>query len=93
MKVAMVAFGVGHDVSITAIVRSTSLTVMPTTRIIFFRLLMPAAMVTDERGTFKNSAKKRMQASLALPSTGGEVSSTFRESPTIPEMRSRRALG
>jgi hypothetical protein len=50
------------SVSIAAMVRSTSLTVMRATRITFFRLLMPPAMVTDERDTFKNSAKRRMQA-------------------------------
>jgi hypothetical protein len=28
-------------------------------------------MVTEDRGTFKSFAKNSMQASLALPSTGG----------------------
>ena len=43
-------------------------------------------MVTDERGTFKNSAKKAMQASLARPSMGGAVSASFSASPTSPVM-------
>src|SRR6266446_8356719 len=56
----------------------------PATRITLFRLLWPAAIVTDERGTFKSFAKKSMQASLALPSTGGAVSESLSASPTCP---------
>jgi hypothetical protein len=57
------------------------------------RLLVPAAMVTEERGTFKKSEKNRMQASLARPSVGGAVSSSFKLSPTCPQMRSRLPRG
>src|SRR5712692_3897115 len=56
----------------------------PATRITLFRLVWPAAIVTDERGTFKSFAKNSMQASLALPSTGGAVSATLRASPIWP---------
>ena len=52
--------------------------------ITLFRLLWPAAIVTDERGTFKSFAKKSMQASFALPSTGGAVNETLSASPTLP---------
>src|ERR1700690_915180 len=58
--------------------------VRPATRITLFRLLWPAAIVTEERGTFKSSAKNSMQAWLALPSTGGAVRATFNAPPTSP---------
>ena len=50
-------------------------------------------MVTEERGTFKKSEKKSIQASFALPSRGGAVISSLSTSPSTPEIRSRRALG
>src|SRR5712692_2983609 len=56
----------------------------PATRITLFRLVWPAAIVTDERGTFKSFAKNSIQAWLALPSIGGAVSATLRASPTWP---------
>jgi len=62
----------------------TSSAVNPSTRITLFRLLWPAAILTDDRGTFKSLAKKSMQASLAFPSTGGAVSETLSASPTSP---------
>ena len=49
-----------------------------------FGWLSPAAMVTDERGTFKSMAKKSTQASLAFPSTGGAARATFSASPISP---------
>src|ERR1019366_2720568 len=58
----------------------------PATRITLFRLVWPAAIVTEERGTFKRFAKNSMQASLALPSAGGAVRESFRASPTSPVM-------
>ena len=66
---------------------------MPEMRTTLLRLLSPAAMVMDERGTFKSMEKKRIQASFARPSIAGAVSSSFNASPTMPEMRSRLALG
>jgi len=65
---------------------STCAADMPLTRISLFRLVSPAAIVTDERGTFKNSARNAMQASLARPSSGGAVSASFTASPTVPVM-------
>jgi len=56
----------------------------PATRITFWRLLWPEAMVTEERGTFKSFAKNSTQASLARPSTGGEVRESFSASPSSP---------
>jgi hypothetical protein len=50
----------------------------------FLRLLWPEAIVTEDRGTFKSFAKKSMQASLALPSTGGAVKDNFSASATTP---------
>lgn len=55
-------------------------------RMTLFRLFWPDAMVTEERGTLKSFAKKSIQASLALPSTGGAVSATFSASPSSPVM-------
>src|SRR5712692_37010 len=60
--------------------------VSPSTRIIFFRLVSPDAMVTEERGAFKRFAKNSMQASFARPSTGGAVRDSFRASPSSPVM-------
>src|SRR5579862_8851421 len=57
------------------------------------RLVWPDAMVTELRDTFKSFAKNSMQASLALPSTGGEVKETFRASPSSPVMSFFFALG
>src|SRR5271166_101162 len=65
---------------------STCMAERPLTRIILFRLLSPAAIVTDDRGTFKTSARNAIQASLARPSIGGAVSATFSASPTSPVM-------
>src|SRR5580704_4804619 len=56
------------------------------TRITFWRLVWPEAMVTEERGSFKRFAKNSMQASVARPSTGGEVRETFSVSPSSPVM-------
>jgi len=50
------------------------------------RLFWPAAILTEERGTFKRFAKKSMQAWLAFPATGGAVSETFSAYPTSPVM-------
>ena len=58
----------------------------PTTRITFVRLVWPEAMVTEDRGSFKSFAKKSMHASLARPSTGGEVRETFKAFPSSPVM-------
>jgi len=60
---------------------------------ILLRLDSAAAIVTDERDTLKSFAKQSMQASLARPSTGGEVSETFNASPTSPVMASFLARG
>src|ERR1700730_4257598 len=56
----------------------------PDTRITFSRLLGPEAMVTEQCGTFKRFTKNSMQASLARPSTGGEVRETLSASPSSP---------
>ena len=56
----------------------------PATRMTFLRLFSPEVMVTEERETFKRSAKNSMQASLAPPSTGGAVKDSFSASPTSP---------
>src|SRR5581483_11472287 len=72
---------------------STRAALIPTTRITLFRLRLPADIVTDERGTFKRWAKNRMQASLALPSTGAAAISNSRAVPSTPAICSRRALG
>jgi hypothetical protein len=61
----------------------TSSADMPAIRIALLRLLWPAAIVTEERGTFKSFAKKSMQASLALPSTGGTVRDSFSADPHL----------
>src|SRR5580698_1322389 len=58
----------------------------PNTRITLFRLVWPAAIVTEERDTFKSFAKKSIQAALALPPTGGAVRDSLRASPTVPVM-------
>src|SRR6202521_3774763 len=60
--------------------------VRPKTRITLFRLVWPAAIVTEERGRFKSFAKNSMPAALALPSTGGAVRASFSASPTSPVM-------
>jgi hypothetical protein len=52
-----------------------------------------AAIVTDDRGTFKNFAKKAMQASFARPSTGGAASASFMALPIVPVMAFLRARG
>ncbi len=65
---------------------STCAADIPLTRITLFRLLSPAAIVTDECGTFKTSARNSMQAWLARPSTGGAVKASFSASPTSPVM-------
>ena len=41
-------------------------------------------MVTDERATFKSSARNRMHASLARPSIGGAVTASFRAPSSSP---------
>src|SRR5260370_5274954 len=64
----------------------TCWSVRPEILITLFRLVWPAAIVTDERGRFKSFAKNSMQASLALPSTGGAVRASLRTSPTSPVM-------
>jgi hypothetical protein len=58
----------------------------PATRMTLFRLVWPEAMVTEDRGTFKNLAKNSMQTALARPSTGGAVSDTFNASSNSPVM-------
>jgi len=58
-----------------------------------FRLVWPDAMVTEDRGTFKSLAKNSMQASFALPSTGGAVSASLSASPISPLMASFLARG
>src|SRR5438552_13143405 len=60
---------------------------------IFRRLVSPLAMVTDERGILKISAKNSTTARLALPSTGGAVRASFSASPTAPVMAFLRARG
>src|SRR5271156_6738760 len=66
----------------------TSALFRPQTRhpITLFRLVWPAAIVTEERGSFKSFAKNSMQAWLALPSIGGAVRESFSASPTSPVM-------
>ena len=64
----------------------TSSAESPETRIIFWRLVWPEAMVTEDRGSFKSFAKNSMQASLARPSTGGEVRVSLSASPSSPVM-------
>ena len=58
----------------------------PSTRIVFLELLLPEAMVMEERGTFKKFAKNSMQARLAFPSIGGAVSDSLIASPILPVM-------
>src|SRR6185369_13890982 len=65
----------------------------PATRITLLRLFLPAAIVIEERWTFKSFAKNSMQASLARPSRGGAVSATFSESPISPVIASFFARG
>src|SRR6266481_4907488 len=65
----------------------------PATRITLFRLVWPAAIVTDERGTFKSFVKNSMQASLALLSTGGAVIASLKGLPTCPVIASFFARG
>src|SRR3954453_20782464 len=67
--------------------------VRPLTRMTFLRLDCPAAIVTEERDTFKSFAKKATQASLARPLTGGVVSESLSASPTSPVMASFFARG
>jgi len=45
-------------------------------------------MVTDERGTFKTLAKNLIQASFALPLTGGAVRQSLSASPSTPAIAS-----
>src|SRR5205807_9547683 len=71
----------------------TSSTDNPATRSTLLRLPRPAAILIDERDTFKSFAKNSMQASLALPSTGGAVKETLSASPISPVMASLRARG
>jgi len=58
----------------------------PKTRMILFRLFWPAAILIEDRGTFKTFAKNSIQASFARPSKAGAVSDTFSTSPTSPVM-------
>src|SRR5215510_11364546 len=60
---------------------------------VFRRLVLPLAMVIEERGISKKSARKLITASLALPSIGGAVRASLRASPTIPVMPFLRAGG
>ncbi len=62
----------------------TSSAESPTTRITLLRLVWPEAMVTEDRGSFKSFAKNAMQASLALPSSGGAVSESFNALSSSP---------
>src|SRR3954468_9094662 len=64
---------------------STTAAVSPATRITFRRLVSPAAIVTDERATFKSLARNSMHDSLARPSIGGEVRDSLSASPSSPE--------
>jgi hypothetical protein len=61
-----------------------SATDKPATRTTLFRLVNPAAILTDALGTFKSPAKNSTHASFAFPSTGGAVRETFNASPTSP---------
>src|SRR5689334_6992144 len=72
---------------------STSAAVRPAMRITLLRLVWPPTMVTEARGTFKNSAKNSTQAWLALPSTGGAVSDSFNAWPKMPVIAFLRARG
>src|SRR5881227_3719881 len=67
--------------------------VQPAMRMTLFRLLSPETIETDERGIVNNSARNSIQASLARPSTGGEVKAILRASPTSPSTEFRRARG
>src|SRR3954464_10137461 len=67
--------------------------VTPCTRTTFSRLRSPLAMVTEERGTFKDLEKYSTQASLAAPSTGGAVSASFSAPPISPVMEFFLARG
>src|ERR1700727_2956000 len=58
--------------------------VTPTARITLFRLVSPAAIVTEERGRFKSFAKRSIQAALALPLVGEAVREIFSASPISP---------
>jgi hypothetical protein len=51
-----------------------------------FLLFWPEAMVTEDRATFKKSARNSMQAWLARPATGGAVRDSLRASPSSPVM-------
>ena len=67
--------------------------VTPWTRTTFSRLRSPLAMVTEERGTFKDLEKYSTQARLAAPSTGGAVSASLSAPPTSPVMEFFLARG
>ena len=65
----------------------------PVIRITFRRLVLPDAMVTEDRGSSNRFAKNSIQASFARPSTGGAVSDTLSASPTSPAMQFLFARG
>src|ERR1700678_206440 len=58
----------------------------PMTRITLLRLLWPAAILMEDRGTFKIFARNSTQASFALLSIGGAVRETLSASPAVPVM-------
>ena len=64
----------------------TSAAEIPTTRIILFRLVWPAAIITADRGTRRSSERKTTHAAFAFPSTGGAAKATFSASPTSPRI-------
>src|SRR5579871_5970204 len=65
----------------------------PSISMTLVRLVAPFTIVTRDRGTRANSAKKRMHSSLALPSTGGAARSSFQASPKRPATADRLARG
>jgi hypothetical protein len=71
----------------------TSAAEIPTTRMILFRLVSPAPIITADRGTRRMSEKNSTHASLARPSTGGAVNATFSASPNSPTIAFRFARG
>src|SRR5579872_378982 len=86
-------FSLASQVFTSARRRCSCSAVMPLICTSLSRFVLPLAMVTEERGISKKSARNSITAWLALPSTGGAVRSSFSASPTVPVMAFLRARG
>src|SRR5208283_4424018 len=80
-----------HSFPPAALPNSSSVTPSISTTLV--RLVKPVTTRTRARGTPTSSARKRTHSSLALPSTGGAVKSSFHASPSRPVTAGRRARG